>query len=328
VLRKASVLRVIALSAALLAGGSGVAAAANDSVRLGVTSDSPAFAIFAAAKSLGFYSQEFLDVDLQPQRGAAEAEDALSAGGVDLVVVSPAVAAAAIAKGVKQQIVATFAPPRASGWEIMVPADSPIKSFMDLRGKSLGVGALGSASDLWAQGLARSAKVPVKSVALGDGVLAALRAKQIDAAIVPPAASYQAYLSGEMRAILSFESALPPTISSGVSAKQEMIDKRADVLRRWVAATTKTVVYMQNHEEWAVGFLQSYLGGVDAATASLAYHDLFMKINPSGEMHPDWKRSSLAGVVPPAQVAALSEVVFSNVFVPGEKQRKPKKGKR
>jgi NitT/TauT family transport system substrate-binding protein len=317
--RTSFTVRTATLVCTLMLGSINGAAAATDRVKIGVGPIYPTYAIFAAAKELGYYAAQNLDVDVQTFRGRAAAQDALAAGTVDLCSVVPIEAMRAIEKGVKEHIVAMYAPARAAGWYVMVPAASPITTVAELNGKSIGVTRIGSLSDLWVQRAATLARITLTSVPLDAGVEAGLIAKRVDAAVIRPPASYKGLLGGDLRALVDLEAVLPPTISEGIAASGEMIDRRPDVLRRWLSATSKAVRYMQDNEGWTEAFLKRYFNDNDDQTIGMVYRNVIMRLNTSGAMHPDWIQTSLALGAPPvapggAAKLPLSGTVFSTAF--------------
>jgi ABC-type nitrate/sulfonate/bicarbonate transport system substrate-binding protein len=312
--------RAAALAGALVLGNINIAAAATDRVKIALGPAYPTYVIFAAAKELGYYAAQNLDVDIQTVRAGTSPQDALAAGNADLCPVVPIDAAHAIAKGVKEHIVAMYAPARAAGWYIMVPSASPIVTAADLNGKSIGVNQSGSLADFWVQRVAKTLKITMTSVPLDAGVQAGLMAKRVDAAVIWPPASYKGLMGGDLRALVDLEAALPPTVSEGIAASGDMIERRPDVLRRWLSATTNAVRYMQNNEGWSEDFLKRYLGDSDDQSIDMIYRNVIMKINPSGAIHPDWMKTSLA-LGAPAGTTKFPEM--STVFLTAPK---PKKG--
>lgn len=315
--RTAFTVRALALICAFVIGSATVASAAPDSVKVGVASVYPTYSVFFAAKELGYYQAANLNVDIQTFRGGPAALEALAAGAVDLCSILPTAAALAQQKGVKERIVALYAPPRPVGWYIMVPAASPIKTMADLNGKTVGVTQIGSLTDYWVQEVAAGAGIKVTSVPLGGGVEAGLLAKQVDAAILWPLGSYEGLVSGDLRAVSNLESSLPPTISEGVAATQDMIDKRSDVLRRWLAATSKALAYMKTHESWTEAFLKRYFDDSHANDKAIAmvYKDFIMNINTDGIMRPDWEKTSLKSLASNPNMPKADQV-FTSEFVP------------
>lgn len=292
-------------------------ARAADSIRIGVASVYPTYSIFFATKELGFYKDANLDVDIQTFRGGPASQEALAAGALDLCTILPTAAALAIQKGVKEKVVAMYVPVRAAGWYIMVPAASPIKTMADLNGKTVGVTQIGSLTDFWVQRCAKDANVNVTSVPLGGGVEEGLRAKKVDAAILWPLGSYKGLVHGDLRSILSLRTALGPTISEGVVASDDLITKRPDALRRFLAATSKGLVYMQQNESWTVAFLKRYFDDQDDKAVAQVYSDFLKSVDPSGDMHADWQKTSLQ-LAAPNIVASLppADQVFSSAFTP------------
>jgi NitT/TauT family transport system substrate-binding protein len=323
--RTSFTVRAASLICALVLGSINVAAAATDHVRLGVGPMYPTYAVFAAAKELGYYAEQNLDVDVQSFRAGTGPQDALAAGNVDLCTVVPIDALHAIGKGVKERIVAMYAPAVESGWFVMVPSASPLNTVADLNGKSVGVTQAGSLGDYWVQRVAKSANITLTSVPLDAGVENGLMAKRVDAAVLSPPASYQGLMGGELRALVDLGVAIPPTVSEGIAASGEMIAKRPDVLRRWLSATSNAVRYMQNNQIWSEKFLKRYLGDSDDQSVHMVYENVIMKIGVSGAMHPDWMRTSLALGTEPATPGAKSNAVTpltSTVFLTAEKPKK------
>jgi ABC-type nitrate/sulfonate/bicarbonate transport system substrate-binding protein len=310
--------RLVALFSLLfLIGSVSPVGAATETVRIGVGAIYPSYAVFAAAKDLGFYKERDLNVEITTFRGGPAAQEALAAGSVDLCSIVPTAASLAIDKGVKEQIVALFAPPQPAGWYIMVPAASPIKSPADLNGKTIGVTQKGSLTDFWVQRAAKSAGITVTTVPLGGGVEAGLKAKQVDAAILWPLFSYKGLIDGDLRSVINLETAIRPTISEGVAASSDIIEKRPDVLRRWLAATSKAIVYMQTHESWTVDYMKKYFDESDDRVARMVYKNFIMKIRPDGVMQSAWIRDSLelgesAGITR----TLPADKIFSTSFTP------------
>ena len=165
---------------------------------------------------------------------------------------------------------------------------------------------------MWLQFVAKTARITVTSVPFAGSMAVGLRAKQADAAIMWPIASYETITSGEFRPIVGLENAVPPTIGEGIAASQDLIDTRPDVMKRWLDATSRTVAYMQTHEAWSLAFLKRYFDANDDTTIQMIYNDVILKIRPDGAIHEDWKRESLAlgSTALPAGLAASEKAVF------------------
>jgi NitT/TauT family transport system substrate-binding protein len=309
--------RVCAATGLLLCGWVG-RVEASDLVRIGVGAVYPTYAVFFAGNALGFYKNKNLDVEITTFRGGPATQEALAAGSVDLSAIAPAAVSLAVNKGVREKIVALFAPPTAAGWYIMVPTASPIHTVADLNGKTVAVTQKGSLTDFWVNRVARLSGISVNTIPLGGGgVLPGLKAKQVDAAILWPLYSYKGIVDGSLRPVVDLGAKLPPSISEGVAASDELIEKKPDVLKRWLSATAKTLAYMQGHEDWSVKFLGGYFDESDPRVLDMVYKEFIMKIHADGNMQPDWMKDSLANdAFTGGEHALPQDKVFTTAFVP------------
>jgi NitT/TauT family transport system substrate-binding protein len=293
-------------------------ASAADTVRVGLAAVYPAYSIPYAANELGFYKEKNLDVQITQFRGGPATQEALASGAIDISTIAPGAAALAMAKGVQEKIVALSVPPTPQGWYILVPSASPIKSMAELSGKTVGVTQKGSLTDFWVQRAAAKAGITVQTVPLGaPAVMPALKAKQVDAAILWPIFSYKGIADGDFRSIDDLGATFEPSVSEGWAATDNLIQKRPEVLHRWLEANAKTIVYMQAHEDWTVAFLKKYFDEKDDQVVKLVFQKFIMRINPNGVMKPEWMQASLnlatsAGM----QTKLTADQIFSTAFTP------------
>ncbi|HEY7230187.1 MAG TPA: ABC transporter substrate-binding protein [Pseudolabrys sp.] len=297
-------------------------ARAADTVRVGLAAVYPAYAVPYAAKELGLYKEKNLDVEITQFRGGPATQEALASGAIDISTITPGAAALAIAKGVQEKIVALSVPPTPQGWYILVPAASPIKSMAELKGKTVGVTQKGSLTDFWVQRAAAKAGVTVQTIPLGaPAVMPALKAKQVDAAILWPIYSYQGLAAGDFRSIDDLGATFEPSVSEGWAASDGIIQKRAAVLHRWLEANSKAIVYMQNHEDWAISFLKHYFDEKDDHAVKLVVDNFIKRINPDGVMKPEWMQASLELAASAGMATKLTaDHIFSTEFTPIKSQ--------
>ena len=312
-LKKLSV--ALTLSLSLLPVG---AAQAAESVRVGLAAVYPAYSIPNAAKELGFYKEKNLDVDITQFRGGPATQEALASGAIDISTIAPGAAALAIAKGVQEKIVALSVPPTPQGWYILVPVSSPIKSMAELNGKTVGVTQKGSLTDFWVQRAAAKAGVTVQTIPLGAAaVMPALKANQVDAAILWPVFSYKGIADGDFRSIDDLGATMEASVSEGWAATNEIIEKRPEVLHRWLEANAKTIVYMKAHEDWTIAFLKNYFDEKDDRVIKLVFDNFIKNINPDGVMKPEWMKASLDLAASASMGTQLTtEQVYSTAFTP------------
>jgi NitT/TauT family transport system substrate-binding protein len=297
-------------------------ASAADTVRVGLAAVYPAYAVPYAANELGFYKEKDLDVQITQFRGGPATQEALASGAIDISTIAPGAAALAIAKGVQEKIVALSVPPTPQGWYILVPAASSIKSMAELKGKTVGVTQKGSLTDFWVQRAAAKAGITVQTVPLGaPAVMPALKAKQVDAAILWPIFSYKGLTDGDFRSIDDLGATFEPSVSEGWAASSDIIQKRAAVLRRWLEANSKAIVYMQNHEDWAIDFLKHYFDEKDDRVVKLVVDNFIKHINPDGVMKPEWMNASLELAASAGMETKLTaDQIYSTAFTPIKSQ--------
>ncbi|HET7343726.1 MAG TPA: ABC transporter substrate-binding protein [Methylomirabilota bacterium] len=180
-------IRIVAL-ALLLALGSPLAALAQTPLRVGTcarTLSTGVGAAFAVAAKLGWFKQEGLDVEVVPLPGSTDCTKSVATR--DMPVTLPSMEPLAIVRpqGVKAKIFYTAY--QTSGYGIAVPVDSPIKSFTDLKGKTIGVTNMASAGVIVARAQVAAAGLnpdtDINIVVAGEGAqpAAMIRNKQVDA---------------------------------------------------------------------------------------------------------------------------------------------------
>jgi len=305
----------VAVFATLSAAG---AANAADKVRVAVATVYVPFAPIFAAEELGFYKEKGLEVEATVYRGGGPAQEAMAAGAADILTNSPMGAALAISKGIKQKVVAAGGTVTPDGWHVIVRKDAGIAKMADLSGKKIGVSGKGSTSDFFALWAAKNAGISVQTIPLGgNGLLPAIKAKQVDAIVLWPTFSFRALQDDTLVDLVDLGAAMGPVIPDSIVASDEMIEKRPDVLKRYLQALMKTVDYMRRNETWTKAYLAKYSGETDPGVLDRAYREVVMKIRTDGLIEVDWIKSSLdlmklvsADETPPAQV------VFTPQFLP------------
>jgi len=187
--RLCSRLGAVALAAGLLLAAGAVTPAVAQVTRLKVgwcaRTVSAAAAPFAVAAKLGWLRQEGIDVDLVPFPGSTDCVKNVAVREVDFSLPSVEPLAVGRPQGIRAKIFYTAYQGNIYG--IAVPADSPVQSFADLRGKRVGVTSMASAGVLVARELARVAGLDPDAdftiAVAGEGAQTAamLRNRQVDA---------------------------------------------------------------------------------------------------------------------------------------------------
>jgi NitT/TauT family transport system substrate-binding protein len=284
-------------------------AAQADSVRIGFAAESLDYAPAFAAERLGLFKQHGLDVKLIVFRGGAAAQEAMSAGAADIIAYfAPAVALAA-SKGVREKMVGTVSAGHV-GWNLIVKADSPIKSLQDLAGKKIGISAKATTSDMAALFIAEKAGVKFQEIPLGAIVFSALiTLREIDA--------------GQARSLIDLTSEMPPTLANVYVASQEMIDKRPQELRAALAAIYEALAYMRDNRDWTLGYLKEFAKSDNARLNEQLYDHVIKVLSPDGRIDKAWIGNGLALAARawdmPDLAKADAEALYSNDFHPQAK---------
>jgi NitT/TauT family transport system substrate-binding protein len=295
-----------------------------DPVRIGfaVPDDvnvSPAY----AARQLGYYKEAKLDVELTNFRGGAAAQEALSAGAIDIITYFAPGVGLAVSKGAKEKMVAT-ATADSVGWHILVGAKSPYQSMKDLDGKKVGISVKASTSDMFALWAADQAGVKIQTIPLGGGgLLPGLKAGQVDAIVFSAVVSLRALTSGDARSILDLGKTMIPTISDVYVASQEMLDKRPQELRATLAAIYRALHYMRENRAWTVAFLKTYAKTDSDQIAGTLFDQVINGISSDGTIEQKWVEDSLHLAARAWDMPELAKVpaapLFTNEFHPHAK---------
>ena len=182
-MKRGVVLAVLAVAALAAA----PASAEVHTVRVGwcAKTVSSAAAPFAIAQKMGWFEKAGIKVELVPLPGSTDCVKLMATKAVDVSLPSVEPLAIIRPQGVKAKFVYTAYQGNIYG--IAVPADSPVKSMADLKGKRIGVTSMASAGVILARALAKQAGLdPEKDISIvvaGESAQTAalLRSKQVDA---------------------------------------------------------------------------------------------------------------------------------------------------
>lgn len=178
---------MIGLATALCAAAAAQTASAEETVKVGwcaktVTS---AAAPYAVANKLGWYAKDGIKVELSPLPGSTDCVKLVATGDLPFSVPSVEPLAIIHPQGVNAKVFYTAYQGNIYG--IAVPADSPVKTFKDLKGKKVGVQSMGSAGVIIARAVAETNGFnpdhDINIVVIGESAQAAamVRSRQVDA---------------------------------------------------------------------------------------------------------------------------------------------------
>jgi NitT/TauT family transport system substrate-binding protein len=291
-------------------------------VRIGFAVESVDYSPAFAAERLGLFKKAGIEVKLITFRGGAAAQEALSAGAADIIgYFSPAVALA-VSKGAKERMVGTVSAGHV-GWNVVVSANSPIKTIQDLAGKKVGVTQKATTSDMAALWVGEKANVKFQQIPLGGGgMVPALRSGQVDAIVLNLFSGLLAMRdvkNGQMRSVFDLTNEMPRTLSNVYVASQDMIDKRPDDLRATLAAIYEAIAYMKSNREWTEQFLRGYTKFDTDQLNDDLYNQIANNLSQDGRIEKKWVEDGLQIASRAWQMDALATVdpesLYTNAFL-------------
>jgi NitT/TauT family transport system substrate-binding protein len=247
------------LLAALLAAPlvlQGGASFALDQVRFGkAVPNSFAFGAAEVGVQAKIFEQEGIELQVLSFQGDARVQQALTADGIDVAVGSgPGLGFRA--KGVPAiGVAAMYGPP--TNLALTVLANSPIKTVADLKGKHIGVTTPGSLTDWLTRELSRqqgwgSDGIKVEALGSAQARLAAMTRGELDGEVIESATGFELEELGKGRNILLFGDIAKHFYTHVIFAADRMIDKRPDVLRRFLRGWFRTVAFMRANKDFTV----------------------------------------------------------------------------
>jgi NitT/TauT family transport system substrate-binding protein len=263
--------------AALLASVDAAVAQTNVRVAWCARTVSSAAAPYAIATKLGWFKEAGITVELVPLPGSTDCVKAVATNQVQYGL--PSIEPVAIIRPQGVKIKNFYTAYQGNIYGIVVPAESPVQKFTDLKGKSIGVTSMASAGVIIARALAatngldpdRDIKIVVAGEAaqtaalLRSGDVQALSQFDTQYALTENAGAKLRFLDKDNEAIARFP-------SNGFIALEETLAKdRAQAVALTQAYAKGTVFAMSNPEAavrilWEI-YPQTKATGKDEATA-------------------------------------------------------------
>ncbi|MEI2417982.1 ABC transporter substrate-binding protein [Orrella sp. JC864] len=208
-----------------------------------------------AAKRLGYFQEEGLDVTLMGFKGTGTLIPQMLAKRVDIGYPNPDALILSRAPGQEYLPLKFFYnATRRSGWEFIVPADSPIQSLKDLDGKKLGVGAMtfGNVPITRAAFKELGIDVTMVPVGIGSAAFLAFNNRQIDALNLFDAQHATLETQGTAIRRLPQAERYEALFSNGFIAHEDTIRERPEVLVGFGRAVAKATVFCEANREACV----------------------------------------------------------------------------
>jgi NitT/TauT family transport system substrate-binding protein len=205
---------------------------------------------------LGFFKKRGLDLKIVDFEGGGKMIQAMAAHAIDIGI-GAGIQMAFIAKGVPMKAVCestTTLPYFSFG----VPADSPVHTMADLKGKKIGVSTIGSLNDWLATEFDRSqgwGPGGTSHVAIGSNfpaIVAAFRAHQIDTYVGGTTTFLGMEENGVGRLLFPVTAYEGSVASGAIFASDDLIAKDPEAIRAFLAGWLETTNFIQTHKAEAV----------------------------------------------------------------------------
>jgi NitT/TauT family transport system substrate-binding protein len=294
---------------------------ALDQVRFGkAVPNSFAFGAADVGIQAKIFEQEGIDLQVLSFAGDARIQQALTAGGLDVAVGSgPGLGFRA--KGVPAiGVAAMYGPP--TNLALTVLANSPIKTVADLKGKHIGVTTAGSLTDWLTRELSRqqgwgSDGIKIEALGSAQARLAAMSRGELDGLVIESATGFELEEQGRGRNLLLFGDIAKRFYTHVIFAADSMIEKRPDVLERFLRGWFRTVAFMRANKDFTVKS-ESKTVDVRESVVSRIYDSQIGSFSSDGAWDPaaiDVIRNSLKelGIL---DTVPEAKTIYNDKFVP------------
>jgi len=205
---------------------------------------------------------------------------------------------------------------------LTVLANSPIKAVADLKGKHIGVTTAGSLTDWLTRELSRQqgwGRDGIKVEALGSAQarLAAMSRGELDGLVIESATGFELEEQGKGRNLILFGDIAQHFYTHVIFATDAMIEKRPELLKRFLRGWFKTIAFMRANKDFTV---KSEAKTVDVreSVASRIYDTQIGSFSSDGAWDPvaiDVIRNSLKelGIL---DTVPEAKTIYNDKFVP------------
>lgn len=263
---------------------------AADRVRFAYPAKSLNYLPITMGRDKGIFQAEAIDLQMILVASTIQVA-ALTTGDIDFSGAQSQVMAGA-ARGLPVKVVG-FLTIKPSFWLMSKPE---IKTMADLKGKIVGITAIGSSTDTLARFLvSKNGLTPDREVAfIGTGttsnILTAMKAGTVDAGVLSPPFNAMATQMG-YRTLAYFGDYVEQSLS-GVGTSDRMIRERPELVRRMLIATIKSLRFIQQRPGESIQFI-SKEWSVDTSAATELYKSMLPAFSKDGGMNEKGIRDAL-----------------------------------
>ena len=237
----------------------------------------------------GIWAKHDLKLDITTFGGDAKLQQALAADGVDFGVGSGPGMGFAV-KGVPAKAVAAFAGSPYS-ISIVIAANAPYSDIKEMKGKKFAVTTIGSLTEwlLHRTALAQGWKYnDLVAVPLGsfETNYAAFKTGQVDGIVLATETSYMLEAKKEAKIIANMGAYAPKFITHVIYARDELIAKKPDLVKRFLAGWFETIAWMKANKDKSVEISARVLK-LPPEIVSRAYDEEIGMMQDNGRFDPE-----------------------------------------
>jgi NitT/TauT family transport system substrate-binding protein len=293
---------------------------AVEELRVGVSIPAAvAFVPLQVGIDTGIFAKHGLVIKRADLGGAARAHQALVAGSLDIVVAGgPDLSFVAKGQHALAAGVITVGPRQTT---LIVRQDNPMKTHSELKGKRVGISTAGGLSEWVVRTLSRRLGLGpqgITAVALGrdDAQVAALRTGQIDATVMDFASGLRLEELNTGRVFLMVRDYVPTMITQAVYAHNDLIAKRPQALRGFLAGWYETVEFMRANKAATLPIAARQMD-LSVALAGKVYDELIDNYSRHGRFEPEGLKVLVDSMV---EMGALKtadvKALYTEAFLP------------
>src|SRR5687767_1719757 len=263
---------------------------AADRVRFAYPAKSLNYLPITMGRDKGMFQAEGIDLQMVLVASTIQVA-ALTTGDIDFSGAQSQVMAGA-ARGLPVKVVG-FLTIKPSFWLMSKPE---IRTMADLKGKIIGITAIGSSTDTLARFLvSKNGLLPDREVAfIGTGttsnILTAMKAGTVDAGVLSPPFNAMATQMG-YRTLAYFGDYVEQSLS-GVGTSDRMIRERPELVKRMLVATIKSLRFIQQRPADSIHFI-SKEWNMDSTAATELYKSMLPAFSKDGGMDEKGIRDAL-----------------------------------
>jgi ABC-type nitrate/sulfonate/bicarbonate transport system substrate-binding protein len=263
-------------------------------VRIAFVSRSTLDMPYFIARDKGYFREEGLDPELILMK-AIQTVQAMLAGGIDFGTATGTAVSAAV-NGADVRVIFALTD-RPSFDLVAVPS---ITSVQQLRGKKLGISAVGSLTEILARQILIANKVPPEQVTFlplgtSDVTYLALKAGAVDATMVQIPQNFMAQEEGYRK--LASGADVYRTVQGGLTTTKAILAERSELVTKVIRATTRAIRLVVNDKKYALEFMRGPyldLGKERARFVEQIYEAAVQGYLPSGVVDEKVQREMIA----------------------------------